>query len=252
MTSLPTPATCRGHPRTRRTLGTAVLTAMAAVFLWAGPASGTALATPLDSAATNTPTLTASTAAAQPTLRLGSRGSAVTILQRRLAALRYDVGPIDGAFGSSTHHGVVAFQKVNNLARDGVVGPKTWTALDNPATPRPRYSHTGNAVEVNLTKQVLYLTRQGTVVRILDTSTGKASTPTPRGTFSVDRRIDGWRHSSLGWLWRPNYFYRGYAIHGYSSVPTYPASHGCVRVTIPAMNRLWPLLSIGTPVHIYR
>lgn len=41
-------------------------------------------------------------------------------------------------------------------------------------------------------------------------------------------------------------------MHGYSSVPNYPASHGCVRVTIPAMNRLWSLLRIGMPVHIYR
>jgi peptidoglycan hydrolase-like protein with peptidoglycan-binding domain len=54
-------------------------------------------------------------ATAQPTLRMGSRGAAVVSLQRRLATLRYDVGPVDGVFGSSTHHGVVAFQKVNGL-----------------------------------------------------------------------------------------------------------------------------------------
>jgi lipoprotein-anchoring transpeptidase ErfK/SrfK len=63
--------------------------------------------------------------------------------------------------------------------------------------------------------------------------------------------VDGWRQSDLGLMWRPKYFYRGYAIHGYSSVPTYPASHGCVRVPIPGMNRLWPHLAIGLPVHVY-
>lgn len=193
-----------------------------------------------------------SAALARPVLRQGSRGSTVTYLQQRLAALRYDVGPVDGIFGSQTYHGVVAFQKVNNLARDGIVGPKTWAALGRPSVPRARYSHSAYSIEVNLTKQVVYLARQGTVVRILNSSTGKASTPTPTGNFTITRRIDGWRQSSLGLLWRPNYFYRGYAIHGSTSVPAYPASHGCARVTVPAMNRLWPLLRTGTPVHIYR
>ena len=48
------------------------------------------------------------------------------------------------------------------------------------------------------------------------------------------------------------YFYYGYAIHGSKSVPTYAASHGCVRVTIPAINRLWSKLYIGERVHVYR
>jgi N-acetylmuramoyl-L-alanine amidase len=195
---------------------------------------------------------TASAAAAMPTLRQGSRGTAVVTLQRRLTALHYDAGPIDGIFGPSTYHGVVAFQKVNGLDRDGIVGPITWAALSRPVVPRPRYWHSSYGVEVNLTKQVLYLTRQGAVVRILNASSGTASTPTPRGNFSVIRRIDGWRQSSLGLLWRPNYFYRGYAVHGSTSVPPYPASHGCVRVTVAAMNRIWSILRIGTPVHIYR
>lgn len=198
------------------------------------------------------PAVTANAVSSMPVLRMGSRGSAVVYLQKRLAALHYDVGPIDGIFGSQTFHGVVAFQKVNNLARDGIVGSQTWARLAQPLVPRPRYSHTGSWVEVNLSKQVVYLARPGAMVRILDASTGKASTPTPAGNFSIYRRIDGWRQSSLGLLWRPNYFLRGYAVHGSTSVPSYPASHGCVRVTIQAMNRLWSSLRIGMPVHVYR
>jgi len=188
----------------------------------------------------------------QPLLREGSRGTAVVQLQRRLATLHYDVGTIDGIFGYSTYHGVVAFQKVNGLVRDGVVGPRTWAALARPVIPRPRHWHSASSLEVNLSRQVVYLARQGAVLRILDASTGKASTPTPVGSFSVLRRINGWRLSPLGLMWRPNYFYRGYAVHGSTSVPAYPASHGCVRVTIPAMNRLWSLLRIGMPVSVYR
>jgi len=188
----------------------------------------------------------------QPVLRLGSRGAAVIQLQQRLATLRYDVGPIDGVFGAQTFHGVVAFQKVNGLVRDGIVGPRTWYALAHPVIPRPRRWLSASSLEVSLTRQVVYLARQGVVLRILDASTGKASTPTPTGNFTIYRRIDGWRESPLALMWRPNYFFRGFAVHGATSVPAYPASHGCARVTIPAMNRLWPLLRIGMPVSVYR
>jgi N-acetylmuramoyl-L-alanine amidase len=243
-----------GGPRRHghRAIGVVLFVAVASLVAVSGPAfagqtgqAGQAGATTSQAAAE------ATTTAARPVLRLGSTGATVTYLQQRLAALHYDVGPIDGQFGSSTFHAVVAFQKVNNLVRDGVVGALTWARLDSPLVPRPRYSHTGTWVEVRLDKQVLFLARSGAVVRIVDASTGKASTPTPSGNFSIYRRIDGWRTSDLGTLWRPNYFYGGYAIHGYSSVPNYPASHGCVRVTIAAMNRLWPVLGIGMPVHVY-
>jgi lipoprotein-anchoring transpeptidase ErfK/SrfK len=49
----------------------------------------------------------------------------------------------------------------------------------------------------------------------------------------------------------PNYFYGGYAVHGMTSVPAYPASHGCVRMTVPTMDRMWSSLSVGMPVAIY-
>lgn len=239
----------RHHPLLR-TIAATLLVVIAGLL----PAGAATIGTPTSQQgmAETGYSLTSSTSVVRPVLRLGSRGTWVVTLQRRLAALRYDVGPIDGIFGSSTHHGVVAFQKVNGLSRDGIVGPITWAALDRPVVPRPRIWHSVYAVEVNLPKQVLYLTRQGVVVRILNASSGTASTPTPRGNFWVNRRIDGWRQSELGLLWRPNYFYRGYAVHGSTSVPSYPASHGCVRVTVAAMNRMWSILRIGTPVHIYR
>jgi N-acetylmuramoyl-L-alanine amidase len=249
---LPAPALpARPHRRwARHAMSLTVLTAAGSLALPAGTAA----------AAQAVPQLRPAVAAAparammitQPVLRLGSSGTAVVQLQRRLATLHYDVGPIDGGFGSQTFHAVVAFQKVNGLVRDGIVGPRTWYALAHPVIPRPRRWLSASSLEVNVTRQVVYLARQGVVLRILDASTGKASTPTPLGNFSIQRRIDGWRQSTLGLMWRPNYFYRGYAVHGSTSVPVYPASHGCVRVTIPAMNRLWSQLRIGMPVSLYR
>ena len=229
----------RGQPRLRRVIGVVLLAAVAG------------LALPTASAGAVLPA-SALMASAQPLLRFGSQGSAVVDLQRRLATLHYDVGAIDGIFGSSTYHGVVAFQKVNGLVRDGIVGPQTWAALAHPVIPRPRRWLSASSLEVNLPRQVVYLTRQGAILRILDASTGTASTPTPTGNFTIYRRIDGWRESPLGLMWRPNYFYRGYAVHGSTSVPAYPASHGCVRLTVPAINRLWSLLRVGMPVSVYR
>jgi N-acetylmuramoyl-L-alanine amidase len=234
----------------RRGMAVVVLATAGSLVVSAGAALAAQIATPPRPAVAALPA--AAMASVQPVLRTGSRGTAVVTLQRRLATLRYDVGTIDGIFGSATYHGVVAFQKVNGLTRDGIVGPRTWAALARPVIPRPRRSLSVSSLEVNLTRQVVYLARQGVVLRILDASSGKASTPTPTGNFAITRRIDGWRQSPLGLLWRPNYFYRGYAVHGSTSVPAYPASHGCVRVTVPAMNRLWPLLRIGMPVSVYR
>jgi peptidoglycan hydrolase-like protein with peptidoglycan-binding domain len=225
-------------------LSLVLLTVVAAVSALAGPAAA--------APATAGRPVAAAAVAARPTIKYGSHGSAVTYLQQRLIALRYDVGSVDGVFGYNTLHGVYAFQKVQGIGVDGVVGPTTWSKLASPYRPKARYYHGSAAVEINLTKRVLYLTKAGAVTRIVDASPGKSSTPTPTGNFSITRRIDGWRQSDLGLLWRPNYFYRGYAIHGSKSVPTYAASHGCVRVTIAAMNRLWSTLYIGERVHVYR
>ena len=204
-----------------------------------------------------------STAAARPVLRLGSRGGAVVTLQQRLAALHYfDVGSADGVFGANTHHAVVAFQKVQGLGRDGIVGPATWARLARPYAPAPRYRLATALLEVNLAKQVLYYVRNGTIQQIIDSSTGSgawyysqgrwARAITPTGRFRIYWRYNGWQAGPLGSMYRPNYFYGGYALHGMTSVPAYPASHGCVRMTVPTMDRMWSSLRVGMPVAIYR
>jgi lipoprotein-anchoring transpeptidase ErfK/SrfK len=104
----------------------------------------------------------------------------------------------------------------------------------------------------------------GEVTRILNTSTGSGAhytapdghtgdAVTPTGTFRVLRQVDGWRTAPLGRLYRPKYFQGGVAVHGYASVPAYPASHGCVRVSLPAMDMLWGAgqMPIGRRVTVY-
>ncbi len=199
----------------------------------------------------------------QRTLKAGMSGADVTKVQKRLAALRYDVGSISGSFGYDTVHATMAFQKVNRLPVTGQVNSTTYKKLWSPTVPRLRYPQSGSWVEADLTKQVLYVTKNGALWRILDISSGSGEyyyvdgethrAVTPTGSFRVMRKIDGMRVSRLGELWRPAYFAAGgYAIHGSGNVPAYPDSHGCIRITNPGMNRLFYSLPIGMRVYVYR
>jgi lipoprotein-anchoring transpeptidase ErfK/SrfK len=197
------------------------------------------------------------------TLRQGMSGSDVLAVEKRLASLRYDVGAVDGYYDYDTTHAAMAFQKVQRMRVTGAVDATTRAKLSAPVKPRLRYSRSGAWVEADLTKQVLYYARDGVVVRILDISSGSGElftvdgetqrATTPTGSFRIFHKIDGLRVSRLGELWRPAYFASGgYAIHGSGFVPAWPDSHGCIRITNPAMNRLFSMLTIGLPVYVYR
>jgi peptidoglycan hydrolase-like protein with peptidoglycan-binding domain len=195
-------------------------------------------------------------------LERGDRGPQVQEVQARLRSLRYWVGPVDGIYGTLTRQAVIAFQKLNGLDPDGMVAQPTRDALANPKPPEIRSGEPGLVVEVNKPQQVLITVVDGQVSNIWNTSTGTDErytsqgrqyvADTPGGRWEIYRQIDGWRESHLGRLYRPKYFHvDGIAIHGYHRVPAYPASHGCVRVSMAAMDYLWPRLPVGTPVLVY-
>lgn len=195
-------------------------------------------------------------------LRLGSKGPAVLDLQRRLSTLGYWLGPTDGQFGNLTQQAVFALQKASSLVRDGVVGIQTLTVLSRNIRPHPR-STAGNAVEIDLRRNLLMFVRGGKLATTLNTSTGggyaytsggvTSIATTPRGVFAVFRQVNGMDISPLGELWRPKYFTGGFAVHGSASVPPYPVSHGCVRVSNAAMDWIWATnrMPIGTKVWVY-
>ncbi|HET6966144.1 MAG TPA: L,D-transpeptidase family protein [Acidimicrobiales bacterium] len=192
----------------------------------------------------------------------GGSGPEVSALQAHLVSLGYWLGPTDGSFGLLTEQAVLAVQKAAGLAPDGVVGPATERAIEAGTRPVPR-SAVGSHIEVDLTRQLVLVVSDGHLEAALNTSTGNGqpyvmngaryAADTPTGTFTVFRRVDGWDTSPLGLLWRPAYFVAGVALHGYEDVPARPASHGCVRVSIPAMDWLWSSghSGIGTPVLVY-
>ena len=170
-----------------------------------------------------------------PPLSYGARGPAVTGLERRLASLGYALRGSDGVYASDTRDAVLAFQKVNGLPRTGRVDARTWRAIGSARRPTPRFR--GSHIEVYKSRQVVFEVREGRVVAISHVSTG-ATGNTPQGTWHVYRKVTGW-----DWvLWYPLYFLRGFALHGYPSVPAYPASHGCVRLPMwfaPGFHARW-------------
>lgn len=66
---------------------------------------------------------------ALPTLSVGTGGDAVRAAQALLVCKGYAAAYVDGDFGGGTKNAVIAFQKAQGLARDGVIGKRTWAAL---------------------------------------------------------------------------------------------------------------------------
>jgi peptidoglycan hydrolase-like protein with peptidoglycan-binding domain len=179
----------------------------------------------------------------------GSQGQSVRLLQSELDVLHYAV-PLSGSFDEGTGRALIAFRKVTGLERIPYAGRQVFRRLEEGAGAFPvRYRSDGRHVEANLTKQVLAEIEPGGHVRaIYTTSSGKPSTPTVIGRFTVYSKTPG--TNSEGMV-DSNYFIRGYAIHGYAEVPTYAASHGCLRVPIPDAAAIYGWVQTGTPVDVY-
>ena len=197
------------------------------------------------------------------TLGAGDSGPRVLALQTRLTELGYWLGTPDGSFGSLTTQAVMAVQGVAGLRRDGRVGPQTQAALEEGVRPVAR-STSGHVTEIDLDHQVILFVDDGEVSLTLHTSTGTFKkythegrthlADTPRGKWEVTWAQNGWREGELGRLYRPRYFHEdGVAVHGYTSVPGHAASHGCARVTLPAMDMIWAddLMPKGSAVWVY-
>ncbi|HEX2851314.1 MAG TPA: L,D-transpeptidase family protein, partial [Acidimicrobiales bacterium] len=208
---------------------------------------------------TEAPTTTAKPA--PPVLAQGSRGPEVQALEARLAALHYDVGAVDGVYDSATYHAVMAFEKVTGLARTGKAPEDVVAAVQSAGDPPPLVAGGGaTRVEVDLKRQVLFLYKDGALLRILSVSTGSGQrycvqgvcdvAVTPGGSFRVGRKIKGLHISPLGQLWNPLFFNGGIAIHGAPSVPATPASHGCVRIPMNSSAWFFDTVAAGTPVYV--
>lgn len=194
----------------------------------------------------------------------GEVSNRVGKLQQRLKDLGYFVTSVDKAYGGETQQAVFALQKAGGLYRDGVVGDATQNAADDGVVPKAQTS-SGKVLEIDIDRQLVLAVEDGKVVKVINASSGNGETYeakgntytayTPRGSFAVYREENRMYASrlELGDMWRPKFFTGGIAVHGSASVPAFPASHGCVRVSNSAMDWIWDTWGApsGTPVVVY-
>jgi N-acetylmuramoyl-L-alanine amidase len=180
--------------------------------------------------------------------------------QRRLSDMGYWTGAVDGRFDPATQSAVIAFQKWEGRSVTGQLTLAELQAIRTSAPPKarePGYAH----VEVDIDRQVLLIVDDRGGVRVLPVSTGSGKgfiaegqtsiAYTPRGRFIVYDKVAGWEKGEYRSMYYSNYISGGVAIHGYPSVPTEPASHGCIRIPIFAAREVSKLLPLGTIVLVY-
>ncbi|HEX6679475.1 MAG TPA: L,D-transpeptidase family protein [Gaiellaceae bacterium] len=180
-----------------------------------------------------------------PRLRVGSHGPSVLALNQSLHRLHIALGSVDSSYGLDTRDAVVAFQKLHGMARTGSVDARFWRALLAASTPRARYP--GDHIEVSKPLQVLFVVRGGRVILVSHVSTG-ATGNTPVGRWQVYSKVPGWLPDGM---FDSSFFLRGFAIHGYPTVPFYPGSHGCVRVPVWLAPRIYQYDPPGSTIYIY-
>ncbi len=197
-------------------------------------------------------------------LQLGMSGSAVKKLQRRLAALKYYPGSVDGNFGTNTLEAVWAFQEVQGLPGEDYVSSAMQRALAHPRAPKVLDRSAGaNRIEVNLAREVLVLYRNNQIQLISHVSSGGgyyycspgggcAYAITPTGNFKTVVFLPGWVQVPLGEMYNPVFFIgTAFAIHGDTDEPLAPVSHGCVRIPMDIAAFFHTLVHIpGEPVII--
>jgi peptidoglycan hydrolase-like protein with peptidoglycan-binding domain len=180
----------------------------------------------------------------------GDRGPVVRLLQRSLWRMRYAV-PRNGVYDAATERAVIAYRKVNRLPRAGGTPRAIYDrVVAGRGAYRVRYPNEGKHLEADLSRQIVALVgKGGRLQRVYTTSSGAPITPTVIGRFRVYRQDAG--TNALGMV-HSSYFIRGYAVHGYVSVPTYPASHGCLRVPVPDAWDIFRWLDRGDVVIVDR
>jgi hypothetical protein len=199
----------------------------------------------------------------------GATGDVVAQYQQRMADLKFDPGAIDGNFGPEMTYAVQALQKLKGVPITGALTETERGLLEQFTYPTPHHPDAEpNRTEVDVTGQVitLYENYQPRLITTTSTASGESycfNTPkdnptqricevatTPSGRYTYYFFYDGWHEGVLGELYNPFYFNKGIAVHGYESVPIYPASHGCARIPMHIAEYFHTLVNQGDPVYV--
>jgi hypothetical protein len=178
----------------------------------------------------------------------GSTGRFVQLVQQRLAALHFYI-PQTGVYDQGTGLAVDAYHRLLRRGFSQNLDAATVNSLlDGVGTFKVLDPRDGTHVEGNLSDQLLALINGSSVYRIYPISSGKPSTPTVLGHFSVYQRTPGYLPDGM---YYSDFFIGGYAIHGYDPAPDYPASHGCMRLPIVDAISVFNWLTYGDVVDVY-
>ena len=192
----------------------------------------------------------------------GATSDAVLFIKTRLASMHFDPGPIDRNFDLPLYYSVQTVQKLYGLPRTGRIDQVTLAAVGAFKYPKAgAITLDPDHAEIDLDRQTLVVWRDWNIILITTTSTGNGHhfcggdqgcqyAVTPPGTFHFQWHYNGWREGKLGKLWNPYYFNGGIAIHGYSSVPSEAASHGCSRIPMHIANYFATLVHAGEEVDV--
>lgn len=183
-------------------------------------------------------------------LEVGSKGPRVKGFLTALSRLRIRVPGITTTFTAACADAAMVFQKAYRLPRTYVVGYDDWRKLDGAKMVRPRYSSPSTHLEVDKTRQILMVVKGGTLHGLICVSTG-ATDNTPEGSFRIHSKLPYSSSVYGGVLYRTMGFVGDFAIHGYSPVPPYPASHGCVREPMWVADWVYDHSFIGERLYVY-
>jgi len=172
-------------------------------------------------------------------------------IQLRLWQLGYlDRVEVTGSLDYLTEQALLAFQGWEDLDRTGTVTGQTQVALFGASRPRTAARREGKRIEIYRDRGVLLMAEDGEVVRAVHTSTGSLGR-TPVGAFHVyQKALLSWSVPFKVWMPYAAYFRGGIATHQSPDVPSYPASHGCVRLPEGEAERVYGFVEVGTPVTV--
>jgi hypothetical protein len=183
-----------------------------------------------------------------PSLHQGQCGDVVVGFKKAMRKMGY-IANSGRCFGGKTGRGVLAYRKVNGMARSARAGKGlVKRAFAGKGEYQVRHPHAGEHVEAPLSKQVLVFAKDDKPFAVYPVSSGKSSTPTVTGHFTFIRQEPGYNAHGMYYSF---YFYGGYAVHGYESVPDYPASHGCIRTFIADQPEIYERINFGESIFVF-
>jgi hypothetical protein len=183
-----------------------------------------------------------------PALHQGQCGDVVIGFKKAMRKLGY-IANSGRCFGGKTARGVLAYRKVNEMTRSTRAGAGLVRSMfAGKGGYKVLHPGAGEHLEAPLAKQVLVFTKGDKPFAIYPVSSGKPSTPTVTGHFTFIRTEPGYNSHGMYYSF---YFYGGYAVHGYESVPDYPASHGCIRTFIADQPEIYERIHYGESIFVF-